>query len=90
MPNYLILKKIKNKQDLNKAGRRLKKKRKHKGLPSGNRHSRIMAKKKKNQHHTNVDPRLGSKKLVPLTSNDSVILESITTKKPQANNQNKI
>lgn len=47
MPNYLILNKIKNKHDLNKAGRRLKKKRKHKGLPSGNRHSLIMAKKKK-------------------------------------------
>lgn len=83
MPNYIILKKIKNKQDLNKAGRRLKKKRKHKGLPSGNRHSLITAKKKKNQHHIDINPKLGSKKLIPLTDNDSIIRKNTKTK-PQS------
>lgn len=65
MPKFSFSKK-KTRLDLNDTGRRLKKKRKHKGLPSGYRHSLVLAKKKKNKTNALQDPRLGSKKSVPL------------------------
>ena len=80
MPKYTLSKKKKNKQDLNEAGRRLKKKRKHKGMPSGHRHSLILSQKKKNQSNIDRDPRIGSKKQIALIR-DTVTVATSTEEK---------
>ncbi|QIQ21726.1 Der GTPase-activating protein YihI [Zophobihabitans entericus] len=83
MANYIpkSKKQKKTRQELNEEGRLLKKKRKHKGLPSGTRHSD--ASKQNNGHggKAALDPRTGSKTPIPLIADGKV---STTKAKPAA------
>lgn len=56
---------VRQRSEADKLGRELKKSKKHKGLKTGNRNSSTNAKDQKSTH-TVKDPRIGSKKPIPL------------------------
>lgn len=56
----------KSRQEINEASRELKRKRKHKGLPSGSRFNDQNDGKNKQGNKTHQDPRIGSKTPIPL------------------------
>ncbi|RKS86986.1 hypothetical protein DES39_0192 [Orbus hercynius] len=61
----------KSREEINEQSRQLKRKRKHKGLPSGSRIQGADNTSKKNDNVIN-DPRIGSKKPIPLVANGAV------------------
>lgn len=69
----------KSRQEINEASRELKRKRKHKGLPSGSRFNG----KQNNKKTSNIikDPRIGSKKPISLVQTDDPIIKVNQPKK---------
>lgn len=65
------LKPKKSRQEINEESRELKRKRKHKGLPSGSRFNNSDGKKNKKASTLNTDPRIGSKKPIALVADDA-------------------
>lgn len=72
----------KSRQEINEESRELKKKRKHKGLPSGSRFNNTDDQLNKKSTKAERDPRLGSKKPIALVSKDAVNITKVaaTTK----------
>lgn len=70
----------KTKQEINEESRELKRKRKHKGLPSGSRFNVDSKKKKSTRTQDSTDPRIGSKKAIPLIVDENV---AVNKPKPQ-------
>ncbi|OCG07763.1 hypothetical protein A9G13_06000 [Gilliamella sp. wkB178] len=72
----------KSRQEINEESRELKKKRKHKGLPSGSRFNNTDDQLNKKSNKAERDPRLGSKKPIALVSKDAVNITKVaaTTK----------
>lgn len=66
-------------EEINELSRQLKRARKRKGLPSGSRFNVETAKNRPNSTDKNADPRIGSKKPVPL-----IVAENSTPKTPKA------
>lgn len=72
----------KTRQEIDEEGRLLQRKRKHKGLPSGTRHSDPNAGKKSTVDKKVQDPRLGSKKPIPLIAEGQTSIVKVS--KPKA------
>lgn len=74
----------KSRQEINEESRELKKKRKHKGLPSGSRFNNIDGNQNKKSSKVEKDSRIGSKKPISLIieASDNT---SNTPKKPKPN-----
>lgn len=62
----------KSRQEINEESRELKKKRKHKGLPSGSRTNNDDGKQNRKSTKVIKDPRIGSKKPISLVTTGSV------------------
>ncbi|OCG49198.1 hypothetical protein A9G35_12320 [Gilliamella sp. Choc5-1] len=71
LKNNSKLKSKKSRQEINEESRELKRKRKHKGLPSGSRFNNGESNKNKNTSKVIKDPRVGSKKPISLIVEDS-------------------
>lgn len=72
------LKPKKTRQEINEESRELKRKRKHKGLPSGSRFNGSDNNQNKKSTNTIKDPRIGSKKPISLLqTNDSSIKNKV-------------
>lgn len=69
----------KSRQEINEESRELKKKRKHKGLPSGSRFNNADGSQNKKTTKAGRDPRLGSKKPISLVTNDVINITKVTT-----------
>lgn len=65
------LKPKKSRQEINEESRELKRKRKHKGLPSGSRFNGQDNNQHKKSSNTIKDPRIGSKKPIALVADDA-------------------
>lgn len=89
LKNKSKLKPKKTRQEINEESRELKRKRKHKGLPSGSRFNGPDNNQNKKSTNTIKDPRIGSKKPISLLqTNDSSIKNKVnqpqkTTLTPQ-------
>lgn len=82
LKNKSKLKPKKTRQEINEESRELKRKRKHKGLPSGSRFNGPDNNQNKKSTNTIKDPRIGSKKPISLLqTNDSSIKNKVN--KPQ-------
>ena len=78
LKNKSKLKPKKNRQEINEESRELKRKRKHKGLPSGSRFNGTDNNQNKKSTNTIKDPRIGSKKAISLLqTNDSSIKNKV-------------
>ena len=78
LKNKSKLKPKKNRQEINEESRELKRKRKHKGLPSGSRFNGPDNNQNKKSTNTIKDPRIGSKKPISLLqTNDSSIKNKV-------------
>ncbi len=78
LKNKSKLKPKKTRQEINEESRELKRKRKHKGLPSGSRFNGPDNNQNKKSTNTIKDPRIGSKKPISLLqSNDSSIKNKV-------------
>ena len=78
LKNKSKLKPKKTRQEINEESRELKRKRKHKGLPSGSRFNGPDNNQNKKSTNTIKDPRIGSKKPISLLqTNDSSIKNKI-------------
>ena len=78
LKNKSKLKPKKTRQEINEESRELKRKRKHKGLPSGSRFNGPDNNQNKKSTKTIKDPRIGSKKPISLLQpNDSTIKSKI-------------
>jgi uncharacterized protein len=75
LKNKLKQKPQKSRQEINEESRELKRKRKHKGLPSGSRFNNGGPNKNKNTPKELKDPRIGSKKPISLIIEDSRNIE---------------
>lgn len=84
LKNKSKLKPKKTRQEINEESRELKRKRKHKGLPSGSRFNGPDNNQNKKSTNTIKDPRIGSKKPISLLqTNDSSIKNKVN--QPQKN-----
>lgn len=78
LKNKSKLKPKKTRQEINEESRELKRKRKHKGLPSGSRFNGPDNNQNKKSTNTIKDPRIGSKKPISLLqTNDSSIKNKV-------------
>ena len=78
LKNKSKLKPKKTRQEINEESRELKRKRKHKGLPSGSRFNGSDNNQNKKSTNTIKDPRIGSKKPISLLqTNDSSIKNKV-------------
>ena len=78
LKNKSKLKPKKTRQEINEESRELKRKRKHKGLPSGSRFNGPDNNQNKKSTNTIKDPRIGSKKTISLLqTNDSSIKNKV-------------
>ena len=78
LKNKSKLKPKKTRQEINEESRELKRKRKHKGLPSGSRFNGQDNNQNKKSTNTIKDPRIGSKKPISLLqTNDSTIKNKV-------------
>ena len=78
LKNKSKLKPKKTRQEINEESRELKRKRKHKGLPSGSRFNGPDNNQNKKSTNTIKDPRIGSKKPISLLqTNDSTIKNKV-------------
>jgi len=78
LKNKSKLKPKKTRQEINEESRELKRKRKHKGLPSGSRFNGPDNNRNKKSTNTIKDPRIGSKKPISLLqTNDSSIKNKV-------------
>ena len=78
LKNKSKLKPKKTRQEINEESRELKRKRKHKGLPSGSRFNGTDNNQNKKSTNTIKDPRIGSKKPISLLqTNDSSIKNKV-------------
>lgn len=82
LKNKSKLKPKKTRQEINEESRELKRKRKHKGLPSGSRFNGQY--KNKKSANTIKDPRIGSKKPISLVQTNDLTMKSEVNHPPKA------